>query len=144
MPDDPARDRIDEQLNDLFVLVSRMTDDDLTALRATWNGADERARTVAWRNVKRAINLRKRADLLDEARTRMAAWALGQRGGSAMYYGNLMNSLNAFDSQDVHREAFPPLLDAVAATVVSDSLSAEDLQALLEPLNAVTSSRQPS
>jgi hypothetical protein len=136
-PDDPSREQIEMRLEELFARVMRMPNEDLAVLRGTWNDADERLRTDAWRNVKLALDLRDRTDILETTRARMAAWAFGQRGGFEVNYGTLMGA-NPMDGADIRREALPPLLDAVAAIIAADSLTADDRRVLLEPLDAIS------
>jgi len=139
-PDSEAtRAQVEERVEKLLDRIWRMSDDDLVLVRAVWNVSDERPRADAWLSVKWVLKERDRDDLLDRSRTRLAAWASGQRAGLGLHSGSmLMSPGSAVESPGARRDALPPLLDAVAATVAADGLDAEDHEILLEPIRQVT------
>jgi len=137
---DATRTQVEDRVEQLLDRIWRMSDDDFVLIRAVWNVSDERPRADAWLSVKQVLKARDRGDILDRTRTRLAAWASGQRAGLGLQYGTtLMSPGVVIESPGVRRDALPPLLDAVAATVAADGLEAEDREALLEPLSQVAS-----
>ncbi len=135
---DATRAQVEERVEKLLDRIWRMSDDDLVLVRAVWNVSDERIRADAWRAVKRVVKARDRGDLLDSTRTRLAAWVGGQRAGLGIQYGTtLMSPGSVVESFGVRRDALPPLLDAVAATLAADGLEADDRDDLLEPISQV-------
>ena len=58
---------------------------------------------------------------------------------AVMAMGDVPVSTNGsgMDPGSIRRAAFPPMLDAIAATITSDALTAEDQTALLEPLTSL-------
>lgn len=132
--DEGAKDRLD----DLFERISRLADSELMVLRSAWEEADAQPRQQAWQSVKQLVETHGRAGLLDEARGRLSAWVNNYLTATAVEYGNfLISAGSGMDAATVRRQALPPLLDAVAATVVSDRLPPQERLTLLEPLASV-------
>jgi hypothetical protein len=125
-------------LDPLFDQIARLTDSELMVLRSAWAEGDETARAAAWRSVKRILRERHREAMLDDARARLSAWVNNYLAATAVEYGNfLINPGSGMDAATVRREALPPLLDAVAATLAADELSDADQATLLEPLHSI-------
>ena len=130
----PADAEIQERVDRLFDRFERMTDAEFMLLRTIWDEQDATARQDAWTMVKVAIDQTGRERLLNDARNRIAAWVNNYpyRAAFPDTLGTLGTS--GLDASSVRQAAIPPMLDAIAATIASDSLSAEDQTALLEPL----------
>ena len=136
------RTRITDELERMFDHVQRMSDAELVMLRVVWDGEDETARTLAWRQVKAVARSEHREDLLGEANSRLAAWVNNYLTATAVEYGNfLINAGSGMDAGELRRRALPPLMDAVAAIVGAGELDADQKDALLEPFNSVISGR---
>jgi hypothetical protein len=128
----------EDQLELLFDRISRLTDSELMVLRSAWEEGDEAERGIAWRSVKRVVQSREREGLLDDARDRLAAWVNNYLTATAAEYGNfLISAGSGMDAATVRREALPPLLDAVAATVAADGLTGDEQAILLGPLESL-------
>lgn len=126
------------RLDELFVRIARMPDSELMILRSAWEEGDVAARGRAWQSVKRLVASRGREPALDAARARLGAWVNNYLTATAVEYGNfLISAGSGMDAATVRRQALPPLLDAVAATIAADGLSADDHATLLEPLNSL-------
>jgi hypothetical protein len=131
--DEDIRDGIDR----LFSRISRMTDEEVLLLRATWDEGDATERKSAWRSVRAAVEATGRQKLLDEAGTRFAAW--GTSDDLIGYWGvaNLPSHGSGMAREAVRREALPPVMDAIGATVAFDRLDPREMELLLAPLSSV-------
>lgn len=130
---DPARPEIERRLEAFFARASHLSDAELLILRVVWDEQDETTRAIAWRKVKRVVRAKQRADLLENARSRLAEWVNNYLTATAMEYGNFLITRSGMDLGTLRLSALPPLLDAVAAIVATDGLDASEETALLEP-----------
>jgi hypothetical protein len=125
----------EEEVDRLFDRIARLTDSQLMMLRSAWEESDATARERAWRQVKAVVAARQLERELDDARSRLGAWVNNYLSATAAEYGNfLINPGSGMDAATVRRQALPPLLDAIAATVAAGHLTADDRESLLEPL----------
>ena len=113
---------IQKRIDQLFDRFERMPDAELIMLRSVWEGEDATAREEAWTMVKVALRTTKRDRMLDDARDRIAAWVNNYppRGTFPDATGTM--SLSGMDQASIRKQAFPPMLDAVAATIADDGL----------------------
>ena len=126
---------LQDRLDHLFERIARMPDSELLILRAAWEDGDVAARQQAWKSVRRAVAARERESLLDDAHGRLAAWVNNYLTATAAEYGNfLISAGSGMDAGAVRRQALPPLLDAVAATIAAEGLSRDEHDALMEPV----------
>ncbi len=87
--------------------------------------------------VKVALDQGNRASLLDDARNRIASWVNNYSTPMAMGDVPLNFTGSGMDPNSIRRAAIPPMLDAIAATIAADGLSAEDQAPLLEPVTVM-------
>lgn len=136
-PDEQAQ-QIEDRLDELFDRFARLGDPELMVLRSAWEEGDSDARQEAWRSVKEIVADHGREQILDDARGRLSAWVNNYLTATAVEYGNfVINPGSGMDAASVRRQALPPLLDAVAATVAGDGLLPDERHALLEPLDSL-------
>lgn len=128
---------IQERVDRLFDRFERMTDAEFMLLRTVWEEAEPTSRQGAWASVKATVKERSREDMLDDARNRIAAWVNNYppRGTFPDAQGQV--SFSGMDQAAVRQAAIPPMLDAVAATIAADGLSADEQILLLEPVTAL-------
>lgn len=133
----PADAQIQERVDQLFDRFERMTDAEFALLRTVWEEQKPTARQEAWATVKITLNERHREPLLNDARNRIASWV--NNYSAQMVVGDVPSSFVAsgMDPNSIRRAAIPPMLDAIAATLAADGLSAEEQTALLEPVAAL-------
>lgn len=125
-------DRIDR----LFDRVGRLDEHALRHVRATWDAQSSSDRVAIWERVTTLLNSRDREHAMDDARSRIAesinnpgsglpAWIAGARGHQ--------------DIEPLHAQQAiaPAVLDAIAAIVVGDSLTADEKAFLTAPLRQV-------
>ncbi|HUP82786.1 MAG TPA: hypothetical protein VM284_01185 [Candidatus Limnocylindria bacterium] len=134
----PADAAAQEKVDRLFDRFERMTDAELIMLRAIWNEQDTTARQEAWTMVKVALRRSKRDRLLADARNRIGAWinnyAISQSFPDTLGQG----SLSGMAQGSVRKEAYPPMLDAIAAAIVADGLDQDGRWALMKPYEAIS------
>ena len=124
----------------LFRRIARLTDSELMVLRSAWEEADPAPRELAWKSVKTVVAASHRENILEDARARIGEWVNNYLTATAVEFGNfLINAGSGMDAATVRRQALPPLLDAVAATVAGDGLTEVESAALLEPLASLDS-----
>lgn len=127
-----------EEVDRLFDRIAHLADPELMALRSAWEEADAGARQEAWKRVKSVVVEQRLEDDLVDARGRIGAWVNNYLTATAVEYGNfLINAGSGMDAATVRRQALPPLLDAVAATVAARGLTEEQRSTLLEPLDSL-------
>ena len=128
---------IQKRVDQLFDRFERMPDAELIMLRSVWEGEDATAREEAWTMVKVALRRTKRDRMLDDARDRIAAWVNNYppRGTFPDATGTM--SLSGMDQASIRKQAFPPMLDAVAATIADDGLDQDQRWVLLKPYEAL-------
>jgi hypothetical protein len=128
---------IQERVDRLFDRFERMTDAEFALLRTVWEEQDPTARQEAWATVKVTLSQSHRGPLLNDARNRIASWV--NNYSAQMAVGDVQSSFMAsgMDPNTIRRAAIPPMLDAIAATVAADGLSATEQTALLEPVAAL-------
>jgi hypothetical protein len=81
--------------------------------------------------------------VLDESRDRLARWVNDVGITWAGAYERSIVVPAGVDQGNLRRNAVPPILDAVVATLFDDVLTDEERDVLLEPLRCVTEP-QPS
>jgi hypothetical protein len=126
---------LQDRLDQLFDRIARMPDSELLIIRAVWEDGDADVRQQAWKSVRRIATARDREGLLAESQGRLAAWVNNYLTATAAEYGNfLISSGTGMDAGSVRRQALPPLLDAVAATIAAEGLSPEERDTLMAPV----------
>lgn len=128
---------IQERVDLLFDRFGRMTDAEFMMLRTVWDQQDPVARGDAWTLLKVALRTSRRERMLDDARNRMAAWLNNYPPRGTFPDATGQMSLSGMDQATVRKEAFPPMLDAIAATIAADGLSLDEQTLLLEPVAAL-------
>lgn len=128
---------IQERVDLLFDRFERMTDAEFMMLRTVWDQQDPVARGDAWTLLKVALRTSRRERMLDDARNRMAAWLNNYPPRGTFPDATGQMSLSGMDQATVRKEAFPPMLDAIAATIAADGLSPDEQTLLLEPVAAL-------
>jgi hypothetical protein len=128
---------IQERVDRLFDRFEHMTDAEFLIMRSAWDEQDHQAREDAWTMVKVALRTTKRDALLDDARHRIASWVNNYSTPMSMGDVPLNFSGSGMDPNSIRRAAIPPMLDAIAATIAADGLSAEDQALLLEPVTVM-------
>lgn len=128
---------IQERVDRLFDRFERMTDAEFLMLRTIWDEQDSTAREEAWTMVKVALRSARRDRLLDDARNRIAAWVNNYPYRTA--FPDTMGTLgtSGMDASSVRKAAIPPMLDAIAATIVADGLDQDERHALLKPYQTI-------
>lgn len=128
---------IQERVDRLFDRFERMTDAEFMLLRTVWDQQDATARQEAWTMVKVALRRHRREEMLDSARDRIAAWV--NNYSAPIAWGDVQATFigSGMDPASIRKAAIPPMLDAVAATIAADGLSAEDQALLLEPVTVM-------
>ena len=128
---------IQKRVDQVFDRFERMPDAELIMLRSVWEGEDATAREEAWTMVKVALRRTKRDRMLDDARDRIAAWVNNYppRGTFPDATGTM--SLSGMDQASIRKQAFPPMLDAVAATIADDGLDQDQRWVLFKPYEAL-------
>lgn len=105
---------------------------DLTFLRALWEGADEEARTHAWKEVRQVVHDLARTVELRDLEERLARWAGGEAlRGVYPPYG--ASGIEVRANSQLRFNALPPLMDAGAALLLGDDLSRESSETLIDP-----------
>jgi hypothetical protein len=130
---------IQQRVDRVFDRFERMSDGELLTLRAIWDDADPHERERAWASVKSAIASTDRQKPLDDARNRVAKWINNNPWPGILASPNAPSNPSGMDTASVKRAAMPPMLDAIAATIVADSIDARDATILLEPMLQVGS-----
>jgi hypothetical protein len=125
------------RVDQLFDRFERMTDAEFMLLRSVWEEQDPSPREQAWSTVKATLRARRTQGLLDQARNRVAAWLNNYPAQLAMGDVPVMITGSGMDPGSIRKAALPPMLDAIAATIASDGLSASEQTVLLEPLAAL-------
>jgi hypothetical protein len=128
---------IHERVDRLFDRFERMTDAEFMLLRSVWEEQEPTARQDAWASVKATVRERRREGLLNDARNRIASWVNNYSAPIAMGDVPVNFTGSGMDPGSVRRAAIPPMLDAIAATIAADGLSASDQTLLLEPAAAM-------
>jgi hypothetical protein len=128
---------IQEGVDRLFDRFERMTDAEFMLLRSVWEEQEPSARQDAWASVKGTVRERRREALLDDARNRIASWVNNYSAPIAAGDVPVNFTGSGMDPGSIRRAAIPPMLDAIAATIAADGLSASDHALLLEPATAV-------
>lgn len=129
---------IDDDVDRLLGRIAHLSDSELMVLRSAWEEADPGAREAAWKRVKSVVDEHGLENDLEGARGRLGAWVNNYLTATAVEYGNfLINAGSGMDAATVRRQALPPLLDAVAATVAADGLTPDERSTLLEPLDSL-------
>jgi hypothetical protein len=125
-------------LDDLFAAIARLSDSDLVALSGVWTGGDADLRGEAWAKVRGVARTDERAHALEQARDRLASWVndLGITWSGA-YERSIVVPQGA-DQGNLRRNAVPPILDAIAATLFAELLTADEQGELLAPFSHVT------
>jgi hypothetical protein len=115
-----------------------MRESDLVALNGVWMGGDAELRKEAWLKVRSVRSDDPRARSLEQSRDRLAGWVndLGITWAGA--YERSIVVPTGVDQGNLRRNAVPAILDAIAATLFGDMLSADEHEELLAPLKHVT------
>ena len=128
---------IQKRVDQLFDRFGRMPDAELIMLRSVWETEDATAREEAWTMVKAALRTTKRDRMLDDARDRIAAWVNNYPPRGTFPDATGQMSLSGMDQASIRKQAFPPMLDAVAATIADDGLDQDERWVLLKPYEAL-------
>lgn len=131
------------RVDHVFGALAQMTDADLMTMSGAWTGEDAGLRELAWTKVRAAGRRDARAKVLDESRDRLARWVNDVGITWAGAYERSIVVPAGVDQGNLRRNAVPPILDAVVATLFDDVLTDEERDVLLEPLRCVTEP-QPS
>jgi hypothetical protein len=116
--------------------VDRLTDEELLLLHETWAIDDEAARHRAWLEVRALAEETGRSAELRELQDGLVRWA-GVPGRSGLLpFSVLVPSLR--EEADQRRANLGPLLDAGAALLLRDRLSAESFSTLMHPWSLLT------
>jgi hypothetical protein len=133
----PADAEIQDRVDRLFDRFERMSDAEFMVMRSAWDAGDPDARADAWTLVKVALRANERDGLLDGARNRVAAWVNNYPAQMAVGDVPAVIMGSGMDPGTVRRQAIPPMLDAIAATICADGLDQDERHALLKPFQAV-------
>ena len=128
---------IQKRIDQVFDRFERMPDAELIMLRSVWETEDATAREEAWTMVKAALRTTKRDRMLDDARDRIAAWVNNYPPRGTFPDATGQMSLSGMDQASIRKQAFPPMLDAVAATIADDGLDQDQRWVLLKPYEAL-------
>ena len=128
---------LQERVDRVFDRFERMSDAEFMLLRTVWEEQDPGARQDAWASVKVTVKQRGRESLLNNARDRIASWV--NNYSSPMAMGDVPMSFvgSGMDPGSIRRAAIPPMLDAIAATIVADGLDQDARWALLKPYESI-------
>src|SRR5687767_4204466 len=129
--------QIQEHVDRLFDRFERMTDAEFMLLRTVWEEQDPGLRQGAWASVKATVKQRGRESQLNDARNRIASWVNNYAAPLGMGDVPMNFAGSGMDPGSIRRAAIPPMLDAVAATIAADGLSAEDQALLLEAVTVM-------
>ena len=115
-----------------------VTEDQTRMLRALWEGGDAEVRKRAWEHGKQALKAEHGEHVYEEANDAVTRWVRDYATGRIGMYSNVMD----FSFLDQNRlqfriEAAPPILDALLASLVGDSLPAHESAELLAPWSAI-------
>ena len=121
----------------MFDRLERMTDAELIYMRNIWEQGDTRERELAWQRVKAIVRTRHLEDVLDAGRNRIGGWVNNNPVYGIVGAATLPSNPSGLDAASVRQQALPPMLDAVAAAVAADDLTAEEEALLTEPLRAI-------
>jgi hypothetical protein len=133
-----ADPQIQGRVDRLFDRFERMSDAEFVKLRSAWDAEDATARQEAWTMVKVGLTSTKRDRLLDDARNRIAAWVNNYSYRMAAPDTMGFSSGSGMDAASIRKAAIPPMLDAIAATIVADDLDQDARWALLKPYEAIS------
>ena len=133
----PFDAEIQERVDRLFDHFERMSDAEFMVLRSAWDAGDPDARQEAWTVVKVALKDTNRDALLDDARNRIASWVNNYPAQMAVGDVPAVIMGSGMDPGTVRRQAIPPMLDAIAATICADGLDQDERHTLLEPYQAI-------
>jgi hypothetical protein len=114
-----------------------MTDAEFVILRSVWDHGDATARQDAWTSVKVWLKATKNDGLLDDARDRIGSWVNNYNPAIQMETGYTLGGGQGMDQGSIRKAAFPPMLDAIAATICADGLDQDERHALLKPFQAI-------
>jgi hypothetical protein len=128
---------IQERVDQLFDRFERMTDTEFMVMRSAWDAGAADAREDAWTLVKVALKSNRRDRLLNDARNRIASGV--NNYPAQMVVGDVPAVImgSGMDPGTVRRQAIPPMLDAVAATICADGLDQDERHVLLKPYQAI-------
>jgi hypothetical protein len=135
---DIARAGIEDRLQALFDRISRLSDAELRLLRLSWNEGEAQGRAEIWQKARSVARKRNREDLLEDARSRLAAWVNNYLSATSVEYGTFLTGAGSgMDPTAVRADVVPPVMDAVAAIVAADGLDPEERELLSEPMSRV-------
>ena len=121
-------------LEELLRMLPSLEEDELLAVSAAYQGADAETRDAARAAASAAAHQHGLVDALDRLQGSIIQWAGSDIPPSAVF------TFAPFQSQrllgDLRRQAVPPLLDAAAALLLKDAISAADRATLLAPIEA--------
>jgi hypothetical protein len=139
---DPTPSRppdVETAIDNLFVRLTQMTDQDLRRIRLAWDAQDAHHRADLWRRALRLIKESDREELLAASRDRLAAWANDFASGRT---GTPEDASWDVDRLNARTAAVPAVLDAVAAFAAGEGLEDAERSFLTDPFRA--GSPQPS
>jgi hypothetical protein len=128
---------IQERVDRLFDRFERMSDAEFMVMRSAWDAGDADVRQDAWKLVKVALKATQRDALLEDARNRIASWVNNYPAQMAVGDVPAVIMGSGMDPGTVRRQAIPPMLDAIAATICADGLDQDERHALLKPYQAI-------
>jgi hypothetical protein len=111
--------------------VDRLTEADLLLLVEAWSADDAEARHQAWIEVRALTDETGRGAELQELRDGLVRWAGVPSRSGLMPFSILVPSLR--DEAAQRRASLAPLLDAGAALLLRDRLSAHSFAVLMHP-----------
>ena len=122
-------------VEDVLDTLDGLDEADMLALKALWDDQSGAMRERAWRHAKSIIERRGLDDSLYWAREAVAAWA----GAARTDFSGIEGLLGRPGTQVCGRQvAVPAVLDAVAAILARDELSADEEATLSTPWAEVT------
>ncbi len=111
--------------------VDRLTEADLVVLCETWASDDDEARHQAWLEVRAQADQTGRSNDLRQLQDGLVRWAGMPARSGLIPFAVLVPSLRHEGTQ--RRESLAPLLDAGAALLLGDRLSADSFATLMHP-----------
>jgi len=136
-----TKNEIQELVDLLFDRFERMTDTELMMLRAAWDDTNAEDRELAWQHVKYEVEVSSRQAMLDDSRHRVSSWINNSPLVGIVGMATLPSNPSGMDQATVRQAAMPPMLDALAATIVSDTLDPHDAAILFDPLVTVAAEK---
>jgi hypothetical protein len=127
-----------QRIEALFKELRRMSDADLRLLRLSWDDVASADRAAAWQVVRDVLRREPNEKLMDLARSRLAEWVNNTASWTGFGFGEVPTGTGSgMNMADVRRAVLPAALDAAAAIIAEEELTADQRAALLEPWSSV-------